>query len=101
MAVTTTLSKDGKVLTISVPARLDIIAYKEFGETYKDQLGTISSCVVDMAETEFMDSSGLGMLLMFRERATAENVDISIANCSSGVKKIFSMANFDKLFKME
>ena len=101
MAVKRVLSEDGKILTIKVPSRLDITAHKEFGEVYKDKLGPVSSCVVDMAEVEFLDSSALGMLLMFRERATAENVDITIANCSPGIKKIFSMANFDKLFKIE
>ena len=101
MAVKTEISEDGKVLTISVPSRLDITAHKEFGNAYKDRLGSVSNCVVDMAAVEFLDSSALGMLLMFREKAVAENVDISISNCSPSIKKIFAMANFDKLFKME
>jgi len=101
MAVKKALSEDGKILTIHVPSRLDITAYKEFGDAYKDHLGSISSCIVDMAEAEFLDSSALGMLLMFRERAIGENVGISIKNCSPGITKIFSMANFDKLFKIE
>jgi hypothetical protein len=53
MAVTTTLSEDGKVLTIRVPSRLDITVHKEFGEAYKDKLGSVSSCIVDMAEVGF------------------------------------------------
>ncbi|MBT3257046.1 MAG: STAS domain-containing protein [Deltaproteobacteria bacterium] len=101
MAVKAQISEDGKILTISVPSRLDITAHKEFGEAYKDKLGPVSDCIVDMADVEFLDSSALGMLLMFREKAAEESVDISIANCSSSVKKIFEMANFDKLFKME
>jgi HptB-dependent secretion and biofilm anti anti-sigma factor len=101
MAVETQISEDGKVLTLSVPSRLDITAHKEFGEAYKDKLGPVSSCIVDMAEVEFLDSSALGMLLMFREKAVAESVDVSIANCGPSIKKIFAMANFDKLFKMQ
>ena len=101
MAVKTQISEDGKVLTIGIPSRLDITAHKDFGEAYKDKLGPISSCIIDMAEVEFLNSSALGMLLLFRGNAVAENVDISIANCSPGIKKIFAMANFDKLFKME
>jgi len=101
MAVTTTLSEDGKVLTISVPSRLDITTHKEFGEAYKDKLGPVSSCIVDMAEVEFLDSSALGMLVMFRENAVAKDVDISIVNCRPSVKKIFAAVNFDRLFKME
>jgi len=101
MAVETQISEDGNVLTISVPSRLDITAHKEFGEAYKDKLGSLSNCIVDMAAVEFLDSSALGMLLMFREKAAEESVEITVANCSPGITKIFAMANFDKLFKIE
>lgn len=48
MAVKKALSEDGKILTIHVPSRLDITAYKEFVGAYKDHLGSISSCIVDI-----------------------------------------------------
>ena len=101
MAVKTQISEDGNVLTITVPSQLNITAHKEFGEAYKDNLAQVSSCIVDMTDVEFMDSSALGMMLMFREKAVAENVEISISNAAPSIKKIFTMANFDKLFKVE
>ena len=54
-----------------------------------------------MAEVEYVDSSALGMLLMLRERAGGEKADINIVNLNSDLKKIFSTANFHKLFSIE
>ncbi len=101
MAVEKKISEDGSVLTISISGRFDITVYKAFGDAYKDKIGSVSKWLIDMASTEYVDSSALGMLLMLRERAGGENADISIVNTSDGVKKIFKTANFNKLFAME
>ena len=101
MAIKTQISEDGTVFTISISGRFDITSYKDFGESYKDKLESVSKWIVDMAETEYVDSSALGMLLMLRERAGGENADISIVNLNSDLKKIFTTANFNKLFSME
>ena len=71
MAIRREISKDGKVLTISIAGRFDIATYKDFGEAYKDQLGSVIKWVLDMTEVEYLDSSALGMLLMLRERSGA------------------------------
>jgi len=101
MAVEKKISDDGKVLTLSISGRFDITVYKDFGDAYKDKIDSVSKWVIDMASTEYVDSSALGMLLMLRERAGGESADISIVNTSDGVKKIFETANFNKLFTME
>ncbi len=101
MPVNKSLSDDGKTLTLSISGRFDITMYKDFGDSYKDHLGSISTCVLDMAEAEYLDSSALGMLLMLRERVGGENADLTIANCNDGIRKIFATANFDKLFSIE
>ena len=101
MAIKTQGSEDSTVFTISISGRFDITAFKDFGESYKDKLESVSKWIIDMGETEYVDSSALGMLLMLRERAGSENADINIGNMNSDIKKIFTMANFNKLFNME
>jgi HptB-dependent secretion and biofilm anti anti-sigma factor len=101
MSVETKISDDGKTLTISITGRFDITTYKDFGEAYKDKPDSISKWVIDMTEIEYMDSSALGMLLMLRERSGGDSAAIDIFNCSTSVKNILKMANFDKLFNME
>lgn len=101
MAIKTQISEDGTVFNITISGRFDITTYKDFGESYKDKLESVSKWIIDMAEVEYVDSSALGMLLMLRERAGSEKADISIVNLNSDLKKIFTTANFHKLFSME
>jgi len=101
MAIGTQISEDGKVLTISITGRFDITVYKDFGQSYKDKLDSVSKCIIDMADVEYMDSSALGMLLMLRERAGVDDAVIDIVNCTDGIKKILMTANFNKLFHIE
>ena len=101
MAVKRQISEDGSILTISITGRFDITAYQEFGQAYKDKLGSVSKTVIDMAEVEYIDSSALGMLLMLRERSGADSAQIDIVNCSPSVKNVFKTANFDKLFNIQ
>ena len=101
MAVKRQISGDGKVLTISITGRFDITVYKVFSEAYKDKIDSVSQWNIEMADVEYMDSSALGMLLMFRERVGGDNVQINIVNCNPGIKNILKTANFDKLFHIE
>ena len=101
MAIKSQISEDEKVLTISLTGRFDITAYKDFGSAYKDKLDATSKIIIDMEGVDYVDSSALGMMLMLRERAGGDDADIHIVNLNPGVKKIFTMANFDKLFKIE
>ena len=41
-----------------------------------------------------------GMLLLVRERATANNQQVSLSGCKGTVKQILDIANFGRLFKM-
>ena len=101
MAVKRQISGDGKVLEISITGRFDITTYQDFGQAYKDELDSVSRCIIDMTDVEYMDSSALGMLLLLRERAGGDNAQIDITNCSPGIKKILETANFDRMFNIE
>ena len=101
MPVQSQVSEDGKALTISVSERFDISAYNDFSAAYKDKLDQVTECFIDMSTTEFLDSSALGMLLMFRERATAADTKVKIVNSTPGALNIMKMANLDRLFTIE
>jgi anti-anti-sigma factor len=96
MTVTAELSQDGKILTISVKGRFDFAKHQDFRESYekKEPLAV----VVDLKEATYLDSSALGMLLLLRDHAGGDDSDIRVVNCSSDVRKILAISNFDKLF---
>ena len=98
MSVSTKMSENGSELTITIDGRFDFGMQNEFRGAYE---GTnVSEYIVDMTNTDYMDSSALGMLLMIREHAGGNSSTITLKNCSQDIKTILSVANFQSLFKI-
>jgi anti-anti-sigma factor len=100
MSVTAHASLDGNEVTVRVQGRFDFGVHKEFREATQEAKGPGTRFVVDLAGTEYMDSSALGMLLLLREQAGGDQSDIRISNPSPEVKKILTISNFQKMFKI-
>ncbi len=100
MSITSSVSDNGKQVTISVSGKFDFQLYDEFRSSYVETLGAGVKYVVDLAGTDYLDSSALGMLLLLREHAGGEGSKIEISNSSADVKKILDVANFGKLFEI-
>lgn len=98
MSITTNLDQGSSKLTISVEGRFDFSAHKEFRDSYEQLDAQPSTYAVDMGAANYIDSSALGMLLLLRDHAGGEQSKVEIVNCSSDVKKILTISNFDQLF---
>jgi anti-anti-sigma factor len=99
MGINMTVSADGSRVTIAVSGKFDFQLYDEFRASYAATAGKGVAYNVDLSETEYLDSSALGMLLLLREHAGGEASDIEITQASSAVRKILDVANFSKLFR--
>ncbi len=99
MGINMTLSEDGAQVTIAVVGKFDFQLYDEFRASYANTAGNGVTYIVDLADTDYLDSSALGMLLLLREHAGGETSDIRITQASSAVQKILDVANFGKLFE--
>lgn len=100
MSITSSVSDNGKKVTIAVSGKFDFQLYDEFRSAYVDTPGTGVKYEVDLSGTDYLDSSALGMLLLLREHAGGEGSRIDISNASTDVKKILDVANFGKLFSI-
>ena len=100
MSVMVTTSSDGKTLTLGIGNRFDFSIQKEFRVAYEDAGNSISTYVVDLKNTEFMDSTACGMLLVLKDYVGGDGMKIKIKNSSEEVKKTMEMIQFHKLFDM-
>lgn len=92
-------SKNGDQGTMRLSGRFDFNAHKVFRETYQQLLDEkVSAIVLDLSQVDYLDSSALGMLLQFKEKADMQSAKISLLNCSQLAKDVLAIANFDKLF---
>lgn len=99
MSITSTLSDDGRVVTIHVSGRFDFSTHQEFLRAYKEHPRGDKTYVVDLKNAEYMDSSAMGMLLQLRDYG-AKDRTMELLNGNDSVREILRIANFDKLFKV-
>lgn len=101
MTIRSVLSPDGEELTISVHGRFDFSSLQLFRNAYENQEGHPNKYIVDLKESDYLDSSALGMLLALRDHAGGDNASIRIVNCTPDVRKIFVITKLDELFTVE
>lgn len=59
------------------------------------------SVKINMEKLNYIDSTGLGVLIGALKRLKTESKDIYIYNTKSNVRKIFNITGLDKIFKVE
>ena len=101
MPITSQLSSSGDSVSIVVEGRFDFSSHRDFRNAYESHGERINNYVIDMADTVYLDSSALGMLLLLRDFAGGNDASIQIVNCNDDVKKIFSISNFEQLFDIQ
>ncbi|MDH5179313.1 MAG: STAS domain-containing protein [Gammaproteobacteria bacterium] len=99
MGISQSVADGGKEVTISIDGRFDFNVHQDFRGAYRDQRPD-AKYVIKMNGTDYIDSSALGMLLLLREHAGNDSADITITGCKDEIKKILSIANFERLFKI-
>ena len=53
---------------------------------------------LDLRGVDYIDSTALGLLLIFRDRARSVGKTVSLVNAKENVKVVLNIANFAKLF---
>lgn len=90
------------VVTIAVTGSFDISCYEQFNDSYREYLSPSSNIfMIDMAQTTYMDSSALGMLLLLRDRTGGERSRVLLVNVGESVMEILKVANFNQLFNIQ
>ncbi len=89
----------GEKVDITFKGRLTFADYNSFRQIL-NLLGTNKeqTCNFDLSDLEFVDSAGLGMLLMAREKAYEVKGCVYLNGASGQVKKMIELGRFDSLF---
>jgi len=93
----TTLAEDDSV--IRIPTRFDFRLAQDFDRAAGKAVGRVNSeIVIDLSKAAYIDSSGLGMLLVLRDSARASGKSVVLQGASGAVRDVLGIANFHKIF---
>lgn len=100
MTIQTKLDENKQILEIKITGRFDFSVHQDFRRATQQASSGVNGIVVDMSDTDYVDSSALGMLLVLRDKVGENKDAISIKDAKPEVRKILDIANFDKLFTL-
>ncbi|MBE0379783.1 MULTISPECIES: STAS domain-containing protein [Pseudoalteromonas] len=101
MSLSKSASADGATLTIQIKGKFDFNLVQSFRQAYADISDKTGKIVIDLRETDYMDSSALGMLLNMKKTLGTSVDAIQISNCQPQLKKILQISRFDKKFDID
>lgn len=102
MSGTINVTHSGDTTTISIKGRFNFEMHSQFRTAYQTDAADQKQVkyLIDLAGTEYIDSSALGMLLLLREEAGGNESDIEVISARPEIRKILETANFQRLFRI-
>jgi len=101
MEIRSSYQNQGQTLIIDVGTKFDFSKVEDFRKAYDKIDDDVSHIAVDLSQTEYMDSSALGMLLNMQKSLANKELSYSIENARPQVAKILKISRFDKKFDIK
>jgi HptB-dependent secretion and biofilm anti anti-sigma factor len=92
--------REGETLTYQISGVFDYALVKVFKKTYRAQ-GQAERYVLDLMNTEKIDSSAIGGLMYFHHFAGGKSSDITLANANPEIKRLLNIAQLHHAFTIE
>ncbi len=77
----------------------DLSAFRELLSEIKRS--ACKSIVVDLGNLDWIDSAGLGMLILAKELAEKEDLELVLRSPRGHVKSLLELGRFDKVFSIQ
>ncbi|GGF71457.1 STAS domain-containing protein [Alteromonas lipolytica] len=89
------------VFIIHVGERFDFSLVIDFRNSYEELDEGIKQIDIDLAATEYMDSSALGMLLNMQKSLADRQLTYRIINARPQIARILQISRFNKKFDIQ
>ena len=100
--INSTLDSQNKFWDVNLSGELDVSTsdkLKEYLHKLADQ--EMLDMKINLENLEYIDSTGLGVMIGVLKKLKVGNKEIYIINPRSNVRKIFNITGLDKIFKVE
>jgi len=94
------VSEHAKNAVIGVSGSFAFHLQNDFRQAYEGLSKTVDSLTLDLGGVDYMDSSGLGMLLVMKKHLDEEKKQYEIKNSRDQTLDLLKMTHFDQFFKI-
>jgi anti-sigma B factor antagonist len=96
-----TVSNQGDVTVVEVEGQLIVGNRQELKQRVLDDLeGGARKFVVDFAETGYIDSSGLGVLVSLSKKIREKGGELRLSSLNEDLRTLFELTKLDTLFRI-
>ena len=86
--------------SIRIPKRFDYSSSAEFNSRMTEALDAASTITLDCSELEYIDSAGIGLLVLSHKKAQARQLKLVITNLKPAPKEILQLANLQRIIEL-
>lgn len=92
----------GEKISVHFRDRLTFSDHEDFGDVLAQiEASGAKAIVFDFANTKFIDSSALGMLLIAKDIAAQNGASITLKSANAEIKRLFDLGTFSEFFAIE
>jgi anti-sigma B factor antagonist len=96
-----TSKKDGGEMVVQIPKLFSVDEAAQFRKDMAEYIEKdISSFILDFKDCEFIDSTGLGVIVAVYKRCVEKGKTLKLCSLSPNVNKVFRLTRLDKVFKI-
>ena len=94
-----TIKKEGEIVVVDVEGQLIVGNRQELKQKVLDELERgEKKFLIDFAQTGYIDSSGLGVLVSLSKKIREQGGELRLANLNDDLKTLFELTKLDTLF---
>ncbi len=93
-----TIELNGDVTIMSITERLEAANSNSLKLFFEENSSESKKIIIDLKELEFIDSTGLGILVSFYKICETENKQLKICNLQEKAKMVFEITRAYKIF---
>ncbi|MZQ74786.1 MAG: anti-sigma factor antagonist [Peptoclostridium sp.] len=102
LVINKNFDEEKNVWDVALKGEVDIYTANKLKETLIDMVSEKpQDILIDASSLEYIDSTGLGVLIGALKRLKQHDKDIYIRETKINVRKIFNITGLDKIFKLE
>jgi anti-sigma B factor antagonist len=91
--------EENKIVVVPV-GDIDIVTSPDFKEVVMEMFTDNSNILIDGEKLEYMDSTGLGVLISLLKKTKSNNLKISLTNLKPNIYKLFDITGLNNVFEI-
>lgn len=94
-------ARKGNALVVGLPVRVDVSVAREMLEILERSIAnTDYNLVLDLSQTQAIDSTALGAIVHVLKRCRAEAGDLVLAGVGDGVRRVLAITRLDRVMAL-